>query len=455
MSRLFKLPIFAAQLLLINWLLCSVPVEGQVENKWVASWIASPQGPYPAGFPVAQPDLRFTFPVLSSGATDQTFRLMIKPDLWSRVVRLQFSNAFGSAPVTLDDVFIDIQASGASLVPKTNRQVTFSSGKRRVTIVPGKMIYSDAISFATQKPCCSELYGRRLAVSFHVVGSSGPMTWHAKAMTTSYLTLPRTGSHGKEEDGQAFTQTTTSWYFLTALEVMAPPDTAVIAAFGDSITDGTGSTLNGDDRWPDSLSRRLHDAYGEHVSVVNAGLGGNQIVSPARYSPNNPSPGGPSALDRLDRDVLGIAGLSAVIWLEGINDFGMEGTSYGAPRALPETIVAGLQEGVHRLHARSIRVIGATMTSSLKSSSPAYGSEEVDARRQTVNRFIRGSTIFDCMADFDAATLDPATGSLRKEFIPDSTVGGHGDMIHPNRAGYQAMANAVDLRACFPRLAKK
>jgi lysophospholipase L1-like esterase len=455
LSRAFRLLILATQLLLFGWPWCCVRVEGQLQYKWVASWVASPQGPFPSGFAVAQPDLRFAFPVPSSGATDQTFRLMIKPDLWSALVRLQFSNVFGTAAVTFDDAFIGIQASGASLVPTTNRQVTFNSGKQRITIAPGKWVYSDAISLGMEKPLCSELYGRRLAVSFHVVGSSGPMTWHGKAMTTSYVTVPQTGSHGKEDDDHAFTQSTTSWYFLTELDVMAPPDTAVIATFGDSITDGTGSTLNGDDRWPDSLSRRLHGAYGKHVSVVNAGLGGNQVASPVRYSLDDPSPGGPSALDRLNRDVLGIAGLKAVIWLEGINDLGMEGTSHGAPKASPETIIAALQEGVDRLHAKGIRVVGATITSSLNSSNPSYGREEVDVRRQSVNRFIRGSAIFDCIADFDAATLDRATGTLLKEFVPDSTLGGRGDMIHPNRAGYQAMANAVDLRACFPQLADK
>src|SRR4029434_2047944 len=128
------------------------------------------------------------------------------------------------------------------------------------------------------------LTGRRLAVSFHVVGSSGPMTWHAKALTTSYLSQPGAGAHGNEETDEAFPFTTTSWYFLDAVDVWGPQDTLVVAALGDSITDGSLSTLNGDDRWVDFLSRRLHDLLGTRVSVVNQGIGGNQVVGPATYS---------------------------------------------------------------------------------------------------------------------------------------------------------------------------
>ena len=284
--------------------------------------------------------------------------------------------------------------------------------------------------------------GRKLAVSFHAVGSTGPMTWHAKGLTTSYLTAPRTGSHGADEHDDAFPYTTTSWYFLDAVDVMASEDTAVVACFGDSITDGTASTLNGDDRWPDVLSRRLHAAYGERVAVVNAGIGGNRVVGPTSYSPATPFAGGPSALDRLDRDVLGLAGLSAVIWLEGINDL--------SAGATPEAIIAGFKEGVRRLRARAgLKIIGATITPSLGSAS-ASGTPENDARRKTINDFIRTSGLFDAVADFDGATLDAGTGALKAPFQPNSTTGGAGDKLHPNRAGYQAMANAIDVRLLAP-----
>lgn len=419
--------------------------------KWVASWSASPQGPYPSGFPVAQPDLSFAFPMPASGANDQTLRLIVKPDLWGKQMRLQFSNVFGTKPVSFDEVFLGVQATGAQLVPGTNRSVTFNGGQPRVTLGPGQQVYSDTVALRYVNNANSpELSGRKLCVSFHVVGSSGPMTWHAKALTTSYLTFPKAGSYGRDESDQAFPLTTTSWFFLTGVEVMAPDDTVVVAAFGDSLTDGTASTLNGDDRWPDCLSRRLHALYGARVSVINAGIGGNQVVSPAVYTAEDPSPGGPSALQRLDRDVLGLAGLTAVVWMEGINDFGMSANPQGTPQTSAHAVISGFQKGARRLLAHGINVVIATLTSSLDSQIGSYGTSEVDASRKAVNSFIRGKTIFDTIADFDAATIDPSTGTLRTVFRPNSTLGGSGDLIHPNRAGYQAMANAIDLKTFTP-----
>jgi lysophospholipase L1-like esterase len=412
-------------------------------RKWVASWAASAHGPYPSGNALAQPTLDFAFESPERGASDQTFRLIIRPDLWGSRVRLRFSNAFGTQSVTFDDAFVGLQAAAGNLVKGTNQRVTFEGGRRALTLAPGSSSFSDAITLPwVQQSTLALLTGRKLAVSFHAVGPTGPMTWHAKALTTSYLTAPRAGSHGADEDDGAFPYTTTSWYFLDALDVMASDRTVVVACFGDSITDGTASTLNGDDRWPDVLSRRLHAAYGERVSVVNAGIGGNRVAGPASYSPSAPFAGGPSALDRLERDVLGLSGLSAVVWLEGINDLSA-GTG-------PEAVIAGLKEGVRRLKARSpIKFIGATITSSLGATS-ASGTPENDARRKTINEFIRTSGLFDAVADFDAATLDPATGAIKAAFQPNSTTGGPGDKLHPNRAGYQAMANAIDILLLAP-----
>jgi hypothetical protein len=167
--------------------------------------------------------------------------------------------------------------------------------------------------------------GRKLAVSFHVRGESGPMTWHAKALTTSYLTMPHAGAASGEENEAAFPFSTTSMFFLDAVDMMAEAGTKLVVAFGDSITDGMGASLNGQDRWPDVLARRLHDRFVGKVAVVNAGIAGNRILKPDRYSAENPDASGPAALQRVPRDVLSLSGVSAVIWLEGINDLGPHG----------------------------------------------------------------------------------------------------------------------------------
>jgi lysophospholipase L1-like esterase len=432
------------------------------QQKWAASWTASMHGPYPSGNPSAQPVLDFAFESAEQGAVDQTMRLIIKPDLWGRVVRLHFANTFGTRPVTFDGVFVGLQGGAASVVSGTNRPVTFSNGasgtsvasganaadatngtSKQLTLAPGASAWSQPVTLPwVSRASDPLLVGRKLAVSFRVVGASGPMTWHAKALTTSYLSPPRSGSHGEDVDDARFPYSTTSWFFLDGLDVMAAPDTAVIACFGDSITDGTLSTLNGDDRWPDVLSRRLHALHGDRISVVNAGIGGNRITGPASYALDAPYAGGPSAIDRLERDVLSLSGLSAVIWLEGINDL--------AQGASAEAVIAGMREVASRVQARGgIKLIAATLTSSVGSTT-AHGTPDAEARRQAVNTFIRTSGIFGGVADFDAATRDDRTGGLRPAFVPNTTIGGPGDRLHPNRAGDLAMGQAIDLTLLRP-----
>jgi lysophospholipase L1-like esterase len=412
---------------------------GHGKQKWIASWAASAHGLYPSGTAVAQPDLEFAFPSADTGANDQTFRLIVRPDLWGERFRVRFSNFFGTKAVTFDDVFLGLQASAGALVPGTNRRVTFG-GARTVTIPTGQSIFSDAVEleFVDDVERFS-LEGRKLAVSFHVVGTSGPMTWHSKGMQTSYITNPGTGSHGSDEGDAAFPNSTTSWYFLDALDVMAPADTFVVATFGDSITDGTASTLNGDDRWPDDLFRRLRAAFGSRVSLVNEGIGGNRIVSDA-------GAGGPSALSRLERDVFSLSGVGAVVWLEGINDLSA-GTS-------ASDVIAGIQEGTRQIHGHGLKLIQATITSALGNNPDPVFDGDRDSRRKVVNAFIRSAGIFDSVADFDRVTVDPSTGQMRAEFLHNSTTNGV-DHLHPNRAGYLKMGGEVDISVLAPPSRKR
>jgi lysophospholipase L1-like esterase len=379
------------------------------------------------------------FPVAAQGAKNQSFRMMVKPELWSPQTRVRLSNALGTQPVTFSDVYIGLQLGSAELVAGTNQAATFK-GKKSVTVPAGESVWTDSVDLTfVNKSSQKFLEGKKLAVSFYIPDSSGPMTWHAKALTTSYLTPPDGGAQSKNESETAFSFSTASWFFLDAVDMKAASDTKVVVAFGDSITDGTASTMNGDDRWPDVLARRLKHQYGNKVVILNAGIGGNQIAGPAEYSPEKPFAGGPSSSMRLERDVLSLSGVNTLIWLEGINDFSKNGM------AAPEKVIAQLTEGVKRLNNAGIRVIGATVGSALGSTSAAHGFPAQDEKRQTLNHFIRSSNIFAGVIDFDAVTLDPTTGQMRPEFVPDSTVGGVGDKLHPNRVGYHAMGNAIDL----------
>ncbi len=433
------------------WAICLLTVGVGMDDpalsgqQWVTSWAASVQGPYPLGNSSAQPDMSRVFPVPVNGARDQSFRLIVRPTLWGRETRVRLSNALGSRPVTFDGVYVGLQNSGAQVTVATNRAVTFG-GKPGVTVAPGQSVWSDAVTLPfVRDAAANELAGRKLAVSFHVVGDSGPMTWHAKALQSSYVTWPGAGAKGHEEAEGSFPFATAAWYFLDALDMRCADDAYAVVAFGDSITDGTGSTINGDDRWPDVLERRLRAAYGNRISVVNAGIGGNQVLGPAVYPPPTPlSPfaGGPSALSRLERDVLTLSGVRVVIWLEGTNDFSRNGN---APYA---AVAQGMRDGVARMRTQllGVRVIGATAVSALGASNPAHGFQEQDDKRRQLNAFIRTSGVFDGVADFDPVVTDPQSGAMRAEFVPDNTVGGAGDKLHPNRLGYLAMGTAIDLK---------
>jgi lysophospholipase L1-like esterase len=415
------------------------------DKKWVTAWTASAQGPYPYGFTLLQPDLSLVFPTLERGAADQSFRMIARPDLWGKEARIRLSNAFGTKPIRFDGVYIGLQYESSAVVPGTNRPMTFG-GKDSIVIAPGEEAWSDAAGLPfvpADDP--GSLLGRKLAVSFHIAGESGPMTWHAKALTTSYLTGPRAGVKSSSEDEASFPFSTTSVFFLDAIDIRADADTKLVAAFGDSLTDGMGASLNGPDRWPDVLSRRLHERFGGKIAVINAGIAGNRILKPASYSAENPDASGPAALQRLHRDVLRLSGVSAVIWLEGINDLGLLGG------AGPGEIEQGLTSGVRQMrkHIQGVRIIGATLT-------PVAGSREFETRdgdRKALNAFIKKSGLFDAVIDFDKAAANPATGALKAEFAVPTNGISQEDHLHPNRAGHLAMAGVIDLDALVKEIA--
>lgn len=433
--------------LLLGMGMDTAEAQGQ---KWVTSWAASVQGPYPIGNPSAQPDQRFIFPDKDRGAKDQTFRMIVRPTIWGKQARIRLSNAFGTRPVTIDGIYAGLQLGAAAVLKGSSRPITFA-GKPSVTIEPGKWVWSDPVTLAVRDPNAPELHGKKLAISFHVSGESGPMTWHAKALQTSYVTAPDIGARGNDETETHFPYSTASWFFLDALDMRMPADSFAVIGFGDSITDGTLSTMNGDDRWPDVVARRLYAIHGNKIAVLNAGIGGNQIAGPAEYSPAKPFPGGPSSKMRIDRDVLELSGVNAMIWLEGVNDFSKNGN------ASVEKVTSTLKEVVAHIRAKrpNMRLIGATATSALGATNPNHGFPEQHEKRKALNEFIRTSKLFDDVVDFEKATLDPATDGLKAEMVPDSTKGDPGDKLHPNRAGYLAMGMAVNLATMKARPAPK
>ena len=456
--------------------------------QWVATWATSPAAyfvyvaplpqnqalaPSPTRFTTAniQPDLAFPFPnANTTGAGTQTIRSIVKPDLWGDTMRIRLSNVFGNQPVTFGSTTLALQEYSGNVVDGTLTPITFS-GSSSVTIPAGHEMWSDAVHLSWVRHADEAMIqGRNLAISYSILGDSGHMTYHSGANTTSFITAPGSGDHTWDADGFAYEYTTASWFFLTAVDVLAPADTVVICAFGDSITDGTHTTLNTNDRWANVLSRRLHNAYGSKVSIVNEAIGGNRVINPVVAN----AASGPAAVDRLDRDVLGLSGLTHVIWLEGINDLG---AGYGAAANpvenpvihTPSAIIAGYRDVVARLHARGIKVYGATVISALGLNNPAQGWDlttfpsflatvdngpVVEANRLILNQYIRTPGNFDGVVDFDAAVRDPnpaALGNMKPAYLPNSQFTQlPWDYLHPNHAGYNAMGMAVDIATFAP-----
>lgn len=416
--------------------------------KWAASWTTAIQSAYVAPatpqepFIIAysdQPDLSYALPnATTQGVTNQTMRMIIKPDLWGNAMRLRFSNSFGTQPVTFSAASVALQADQANLVHGTSVGLTFN-GRTGVTIQPGQQIFSDPVVLPYVNPLTASLLrGQNLAVSFAVSGASGPASVHSDAFTTSYISAPGSGDVTRAEQDVSFPYSTTSYFFVNELDVLAPKATTVICVLGASIEDGTFSTVNGNDRWPNVLANQLHARYGDQVSVVNEAIAGNTVVYPGVGQP---------ATQRVGRDVIGLSGLDLVVMLEGSNDLAEGATS--------QALIAGYQNVVAQLHTAKLKVIGSTVTPSLApggqppANSPllleagaafagSYASTRLDGIRKQVNDIILAGGLFDATIDLASAVTDPSTGGLYARFVPNSE-GSAGDYLHLSRAGYQAM----------------
>ena len=386
------------------------PVTAAAPPPWVGTWTASPI----AGATAA------SCPAGDGGLNNQTVRNIVYPSISGSQVRVRLSNVFGTAPLVVGAASIAVDETGAQVVAGTRQRVLFG-GKRTVTIPPGAEALSDPVDFLVTQQ-------RDIAVSVYVPKFSGPATFHSVANQTNYVST--TGDFANDASATAYTTPITCWMFTDGLEVTPSRVTGSVVAFGDSITDGNHSSANSNDRWPNYLGRRFNAKSGRTLSVVDEGISGNRILSDAGTA-------GVSALARLDRDVLSQPGAKDVIMLEGINDIGQSdlGTT---PFVSASDLIAGYKQIIARAHAAGLRIFGATLTP-FKGAS--YWSPQGEKTREAVNRWILTSGAFDGVVDFAAATADPDDPQV---FNPTYDSGDH---LHPNDAGYQAMANAINLSA--------
>lgn len=353
------------------------------------------------------------------GATDMTIRQTVHLSIGGPMARVELSNRFGTEPLT-------IGAAGIALAGQKGEIATAGapllfSGKAMTIIPPGATMVSDPV--AMNLPAFADL-----TISLFLPGQKiAHETVHNSAYATIYMAPGNVVGEKTLPEG---TKTASSFYFLKAVDVNA--GTGSVVAFGDSITDGTFSTPDQNKRWPDFLARRLAaDKKTAGLGVLNLGIGGNRVLHDNT---------GPSALARFDEDVLGQAGVKYLIILESINDIGHAmdpNKPYDVVSA--DDLIAGLTQLVERAHMHGIKVFGATLTPYLGA---GYSSPAGEQMRQAVNQFIRTSKMFDGVIDFEAATIDKSTGAFDLKYNAPP----HADHLHPNDAGMEAMAGAIDLK---------
>jgi lysophospholipase L1-like esterase len=387
------------------------PAPGKAaDGHWVATW----------GTAVMVPDAQNE--LAPAQWRDATLRQVVRVSVPGSALRVKFSNAMGAAPLVIDGASVALSSGpGHAGVDASSLRALRFDGAASVTIPAGAEYLSDPVDFKVPA-------GADLAISMHFPAEPARQTSHPGARTTSFAAP---GQHVMDADLPGAT-TFTRWYQIAEIDVQAAPSAHAVVAIGDSITDGYGVVTDTNSRWTDGLATRLREKGMGEIGVVNAGIGGGRLLRDGL---------GPNMVARFDRDVLQRAGVSHAIVMIGVNDLGVQHRNKEDSPAARAQLLLDMQEAqrqlVARAHARGVCVIGSTITPYAGSGYYAPQAANEDDR-QAYNRFVRESGVFDGVADFDAALRDPAR--------PDHLLKAYdNDGLHPNRAGYQAMADAVPL----------
>ena len=376
-------------------------------SRWLTTWA-------PSSTVASKGDPLVTNVFAAQQADEQSVRSIVTVTSPGDKLRLRFDNRFGTRAVRFGPVRVGLQAAGPALAGGSNRQVWFG-GQPGVTIPVGREIVSDPVAFSLQA-------GDTIAVSIHVVGLSGPVTWHKIAHGVSYVSKPGSGDQTADYAGLGYATTAQSWFWMVGVDQQSSFQ-GTIVALGDSITDGYPIILGQQHTWPGILATRLAAAAPTvRHAVVNAGIGGNRLTGVICAEC------GPAALDRLDHDVLDLPHVTHVIVFEGTNDLGS-----GASAA---QVISALDQVVTKAHQRGIKVIGATIT---PRADAIWNATTMEPARLTVNRWIRTAGAFDGVIDFDAVLRDPVN---RHQL---ATAFDSGDHVHPSPLGYEALGDAVNL----------
>ena len=385
------------------------------------------QCPTPPTSAVMPPQGQSFAPLPFTHFTNQTLRQIVHTSIGGAKVRVLISNAYGTAPVTIGAAHIALRDKEGSIRGASGGALAFS-GRPTMTIPAGAIAYSDPVNLTV--PAMADL-----AIDLYLPGNTSGaamFTMHNGAFQTNYIS--ETGNHvGKATLPNA--AKVQNWFLLSRVEVAAPDAAGAIVAFGDSITDGTRSTPDTNSRWPDHLARRLL-GQGLKLGVLNAAIAGNRILSEPDVPPGidvRAVAQGVNALARFERHALSQPGITHIVVLEGINDIG---TARQNPTPTAEDLIAGHTQLIEQAHTRGLKIFGATLTPFYGA---AYYTEVGETKRQALNEWIRTGKAYDAVIDFDRVTRDPENPKM---FLPlyDSC-----DHLHPNDAGYRAMADAIDL----------